>query len=620
MMVGNVGRAWVLLLLACATGAGLALGACGSEQSDTSGTADDAGGSGDSTTGSDGAAVDDGGAGGDGSDGSDGGPTIVDVVANGGDAGAPANPGSLFDPNTHTIVTNDAQNDPTLVYPVNDTMFPQNIYRVLFQWQKRTLTYFQLSFTSPTLKMNVYTDGVQATCVQAQTGGACWESTKANWQLLAGLNAGQDVTLKIRGVASPTATTVYESRAYTIHFSRQPVPGALYYWSTTVAGVRRGALGDPGPTSFLTPPQANNKCVACHTLSRNGKKLAADVGGENLTVVDVSPTTPPPVVFGAIGTPAVDYPSSWATFNPTTTRVIGSKGGVLTVRDGSTGAAVPIVNTNGANSANGLILPNNEDGFQPDWAPDGAHVVFSRGAGKDRGGATSIAWVSVNGDTFSNLQDVFARASNNELLGYPMFNPTSNYIAFVRGPKIEKDLFDQIWLVPAQAAGTPQLLVRANTLVNDYAAPNPPTATSCSNADLTRCIENNMPTWAPAANEPQLQWIAFASQRDYGFVLRNGSTFGSRKQQLWIAAIDTSKLGNGDPSFPAFRVPFVELTENAHRPFWAEDAINPPDAGAPPGDGGACLPLGANCLSGAPCCGGDICTPDNQGNYVCLSP
>src|SRR6185436_19037878 len=164
----------------------------------------------------------------------------------------------------------------------------------------------------------VYTDGVHATCTQAANGGSCWESAEANWKILAGANAGQDVTVKIRGMASAAATTIYESPAYTIHFSRQAVPGALYYWSTTAQGVRRGALGDAAPTNFMTPPQAQNKCVACHTLSRNGKRMAADVGGETLTVVDVSPTTPPPVIFGTIGQPATNIPSSWATFNPDT--------------------------------------------------------------------------------------------------------------------------------------------------------------------------------------------------------------------------------------------------------------------------------------------------------------
>jgi hypothetical protein len=211
-------------------------------------------------------------------DGSDGGPGKVDI----GSGNVPPNPGVIFDPGTHTVVTGDPNKTPALVYPVSETMFPQNIYRVLFQWKKAGLTLYQISFDSPVLKVNVYTDGVHAVCTQAANGGACWESDVMSWRYLAASNAGQAISFKIRGVESPTAKIIYESPAYVIRFSEKAVPGAIYYWSTTAQGVRRGAMGDPAPQNFLTPDEAQGKCVACHTLSRNGKKLAADIGGETL--------------------------------------------------------------------------------------------------------------------------------------------------------------------------------------------------------------------------------------------------------------------------------------------------------------------------------------------------
>ena len=126
-------------------------------------------------------------------------------------------------------------------------------------------------------------------------------------------------------------------------------------------------------------------------------------------------------------------------------------------------------------------------------------------------------------------------------------------------------------------------------------------------------MQNTMPTWAPTSADG-IEWIAFTSTRDYGTILATGSTFGEKHDQLWIAAVDMSKLGLGDASFPAFRVPFVELTENSHRPFWAEDAFIPPpvtDGGVP--DAG-CVQQGGDCTKGV-CCTGQ-CIP--QGNtYVC---
>lgn len=89
-------------------------------------------------------------------DGSDGGPGKVDI----GSGNVPPNPGVIFDPGTHTVVTGDPNKTPALVYPVSETMFPQNIYRVLFQWKKAGLTLYQISFDSPVLKGSMCTPTV----------------------------------------------------------------------------------------------------------------------------------------------------------------------------------------------------------------------------------------------------------------------------------------------------------------------------------------------------------------------------------------------------------------------------------------------------------------------------
>jgi len=47
-------------------------------------------------------------------------------------------------------------------------------------------------------------------------------------------------------------------------------------------------------------------------------------------------------------------------------------------------------------------------------------------------------------------------------------------------------------------------------------------------------------------------------------------------RQLWIAAIDITKTGQGlDPSYPAFRIPSQDFDENNHRPFWTNDVLPP---------------------------------------------
>jgi hypothetical protein len=421
----------------------------------------------------------------------------------------------------------------------------------------------------------------------------------SNWQTIAATNAGQLVTLTVRATDPTKSGTVYEAPGVPIRFSKSAVPGALYYWSTTVKGVRRGRLADPAPTNFLTPAEADTKCVACHTLSRNGQRLAADVGGENLWVVDVTPAVPPPRRITSYQNKAI--PNAWATFNPDASRVVTAKDGLLILRDGNTGA--PVGSMTGA-----IAVGQNQLATMPDWAPDGKHLVFATGPNAKGRKAinASIAQLSASGDTFSTLEVIVQTTGMSDSNSWPMFDPTSTWIAFVKSAaSSEKDPTAQLHVIAAKPGGTPQALTRANTLVNDTM--------------LATGLFNNMPTWAPTSSDG-IEWVAFTSTRDYGFVLADRSTYGSEKRQLWIAGIDMSKLGTQDPSFPAFRVPFQELTENAHRPFWAEDALVPePDGGppvTPPDAGGACIAENGDCASGD-CCLGLVCSDANN-RYVCV--
>ncbi|HEX7603800.1 MAG TPA: hypothetical protein VF316_19410, partial [Polyangiaceae bacterium] len=396
----------------------------------------------------------------------------------------PPNPGSFFDPKTNTIVTADPTHSPTLVYPVAETKFPQNLYRTMFNWRPAGNNLFLLQYVSPNLTLNIYTDGIHATCVKAATVGSCWETVQKDWTMLAGSNAGGSVTLTVFGTNTNAKGTVYASKPYVFTFSKSPVPGALYYWSTTVAGVRRGTLADPMPSNFLTPLQADGNCVACHTLSRNGKRMAADVGGENLWVVDVAKVIPPPRVFTAFNAKVI--PNSWATFNADTTRIVSAKGGVLRLLDGNTGGPV------GGN--NGVITGPAPFGTMPDWAPDGKHLVYVQSpANKDRGLKTSsIAWLSVAGDVFSSPQAILTSAGATDNYAYPMFDPTSQWLAVARGAGgTDNDPTAQLLVAKAQAASTAQQLVRADTLVNDIT--------------VTTAIENTMPTWAPTSADG-IEW------------------------------------------------------------------------------------------------------------------
>jgi hypothetical protein len=509
----------------------------------------------------------------------------------------------LFDPTKSTPVMGDPL-APKIVYPSDGTMFPTNVFKILFQWRDQGLSLFHVRFEGQFIDLSIYTDGAHPTCVAAQAAASCWESTLSVWQWLAGSAAGTSVKVTVEAADPAKPGTFYVGSSIDILFSKNAVPGAIYYWSTTQAGVMRATVSDSAPSSFMTPSVVG-QCVACHTLSRNGKRMGADVGGENLWVVDVNAVTPPPVVFNKAA--GKNIPNAWCTFNYDATRVISAKGGVLKLFNGDTGAPI---------GASGGIIPlAPKFGTQPDWAPDGKHLAFAYGASnKDRGvQGSSLAMLEQAGDVFSNLTVVRQSSGAADTYAYPMFDPTSQWIVYMHAAGAsDKNAAAKLYVAPAQAGAAETALEKANTVVADGLVPVG--------------IANNMPTWAPTANGNETRWIAFTSKRDYGLVLAAGSKFGTGLQQLWVAAIDPQKLGSGDASFPAFRLPFQLLTENNHRPFWAEDALAPCDGGicgtpdAGPMDAGvdvACVNLGEDC-SAAPCCAGLYCAPDANGTtYTC---
>jgi hypothetical protein len=198
---------------------------------------------------------------------------------------------------------------------------------------------------------------------------------------------------------------------------------------------------------------------------------------------------------------------------------------------------------------------------------------------------------------------------------YPSYSWDSHWIAYTHSTgNGENDRTTDLWLTTRDGA-MPRPLVRAMTIVNDTTI-------------TTATIEDSMPTWAPTTATDDYAWVAFTSARDYGGVLSHASHLGQRKQ-LWVAAIDlTAASAGGDPSFPAFRLPFTDLDEDTHRPFWAEDRVMPPpttDAGTPvdagvdaavPTDAGGCVPVGGDCTSGR-CCAPFTCWDDGSGSFTC---
>lgn len=489
------------------------------------------------------------------------------------DPSAPGNAQTTLPPTAAGTVM--AGSSPAIVYPSANTMFPRNIYKILFNFTGGTGNdLYRLEFKSPAATVSVYTTSTS------------WTPTQQQWGYIANTNAGSKSTLTIYATKQASPGTVYRSNPQDLYFSKNTVDGAIYYWSTTVAGVRRATVSDSAPTDFLTPTQVG-KCVACHTVSRNGARVGAVIGGSALGVYNVKDRS-------TVIDPAAGIQMSWTTFNPDNSRIVTASKGILTLRNGDTGASLGT-----------LAVGTGKYGTMPDWSPDGKQVTFALSAtNKDRGIAgSSIATMQYSNDTFSNLKIVVQSTGNSDSKYYPTFSPDSKWIAFTSAAGGNSDNNDAatLMIVPADGSAAPVAVGQANTIVNNQSL----TGTAAQ-------VANTMPTWAPT-QPGDTMFLAFTSIRAYANVYAY-----NKYKQLWVAGIDPAKLPGQDPSYPAFRLPFQGDTENSHRPYWVVDVLNPPPPPPPDGGTGACLPnVGADC-SAATCCSPNYCSSTNGGApYTC---
>ncbi len=445
---------------------------------------------------------------------------------------------------------------PALAYPTPGTMFPPNIARILFQWRAASGSLFQLHFDTPAGKFDVYTDGQQPTCAAAATPGSCWESDAKTLLPYLKASAGKTVTLTLRALDPASPAKMLESAPYKLFLARTPVSGAIYYWSTTAQGIRRGTLDGRDAADFLTPPLTQNTCVACHTVSRSGKRMSVSFPGDLLGVADVVEAVPPPVSYGPPPFSGGHVSASWATFSPDDSKLVVAGQGVLSVVSATN--AMPV-------GAGVIPLPSGVFGSMP----DAKHLVFASVTSGEKARHlhnSSIAWLTAAGDSFSGYEMIAESklkscGDNTEAYANPMFSPDSKWLAFSHADcESESDPTAKIVLARAEPNAEQIALDLANSQVGDQKQTN---------------LQNGMPTWAPAL-DGNIGWVAFTSTRDYGFVLSSAKDPGAATRQLWVAAVDLNKVGQGDPSYPAFRLPAQDLTENNHRPFWAIDVL-PPD-------------------------------------------
>ncbi len=416
---------------------------------------------------------------------------------------------------------------PNLVYPAPLTAFPRNIQGVEFQWQASHELY-ALEFTAGQLSIRWFTAG-QALIPDGEP-----------WAALLRNASGNALRLRFRGLRSVGgAAQACEGPELSFLIDPSTLAGAVYYWSTTDAGIMRLAQGDTAPEPLLTPavaPEIN--CPACHALSRDGTRIA------------FTRTTFPP--FGDLATSLIELPRElsyeptgvlgyFPSFAPNGERIVAGAGGQLLIREFETGAEV-----------GRLPMPMDRVGGSPDWSWQGEAIVAAYGASglanplPDVGisGGDIAEWAADDADWSDPM--VLVQRDGDSSLDRPAYSPEGGWIAYERkgrdpDPESDGNPNTELWVYHRDSGQTVRL-DGANGL-----EPN----------------GNAWPKWAVTDNRGRL-WVAFSSLRPYGNIVGR-----EVRPQLWVAGIDPGAEPGTDPSSPAFWLPYQNPQSGNHIPYWA---------------------------------------------------
>jgi hypothetical protein len=462
--------------------------------------------------------------------------------------GTPDGVTEIFEGGTQHEAGSDPAREPALVYPSDETMFPINVSRIRHDFTPGGSNgVFRLRFAGPSTTVDVY------------TASETFVPSEEQWDWIAESNRGGEVILTVAAADPNAPGDVWQSQSIRLYFSEAEVEGAIYYWSTGTKGVMKALVSDPIPLKFYTDPTASDsdKCVACHTLSRDGKRLAVGYEGETLREVSVpdrdvilpvetgtgggDPVDPMNPMMPDKGMPDKGMASAWTTFSPDGSKLLVAADGVLTLINSDTGEAI------GENS--GIVpIPTGSIATHPDWAALGDRVAITLGTDggnkEVKGGA--IAILPYDDGVWGEPEIIVPNAGGDDNNFFPVFSPDSKWIAYVNAIGNSKDAVTAKLRLVAASGGEPVELVRLNQRVN--------------NVDGVLDVGNSMPTWAPSTR-PGIFWLAFSSLRAYSTVRPQDA----KEDQIWIAAIDPELP---DPGYSAFWAPFQNTDDGNHRAFW----------------------------------------------------
>jgi WD40-like Beta Propeller Repeat len=473
--------------------------------------------------------------------------------------------------------TDDPTLAPKVVYPLDGALFPPNIGAPDVQFTPAAgTTIFDVAFSSPSLDVHLYTP---CKAIGATAGCSLVPDAKTWGAIATTLRGADPATVTVRA-AGATAGKVGTTKL-ALQLAGTDVAGGLYYFNTKPQPLADGGAAPPGIYRYdfdnarHEPFFTRDNCAGCHALSKDGTKVLAPICTNargcgrplQLAVVDVATghVDTPPFPVGDTDTLAwtpdnkyyVTTPSCVSVDpNPPNACVGGYSGGVLTLVDAATNAAVGNV-------------PAGAGAMYPSFSNDGKRLVYAR-AGKYDGPlsieASSLFAIDFTAPAWGAEKSLLASGGENNY--HPSFSPDDAWVIFARStcdagaPVADCDSYDdpaaRVTVLPA-AGGA---------------------AIDLANANGQGKLTNSWPKWSPFKGKYKagdILWLTFSSARDYGYRTYDTNGQPTHFRQLWVVAFDPARAAAGkDPSFAPVWLPFQDAATSNHIGQWTEKVVPGP--------------------------------------------
>lgn len=520
----------------------------------------------------------------------------------------PVRPGQVALPNDPVAVFEGATASdveaPELIYPLDGVLLPRNLGQVDLHYRPGRYDLFEVSFTSAQVDVRFFTR-----CTPLQSG-CRFDLDDELYGRIADVAAGRaPVRVRVRGTDDEGAE-FGTSAEIAVRFSADPVEGGLYYWATNAESIMRVDFGAGNEPERYFPFESTGTCFGCHALSPNGERMSLSREGQRngeLYLLDVA--SGELIMSGDTGDE--EQFQSWS---PDSTRFAAIYGDddrpdlhdEIRIRSGETGEIIERIDLG-------------HEPTHPDWSPAGDRIAYTRVTRhqtSQRPGRGGISYIERTSEGWSSPQTLIEPEDGLNFYN-PAHAPDGRFFVFNRSVCPEGQIYGSTCDADADPSASLWAMRADGGAMIELARANAPGPAD----DGERRLAHTFPRWSPfvgarrADGTGRIMWMTFSSRRRYGLHPLPDVNQSLPGQLMWMAAVDPDAILRGeDGSFPAFALPFQDLSTSNHIGQWTQRVVpTDPDPGGGGGGGSdagpECAPQGGSCVD-LPCCAGLACRDD----------